>query len=60
MDEWRQGGVGRALFEELKRWFVDRKVVAIELYVSEANSEATTFWLEMGLSPFLQLFHMEL
>ena len=58
--EWRHGGIGRALFDELKRWFVERKVLAIELYVSQSNPEATAFWREMGLSPFLQLMHADL
>ncbi len=60
VEEWRKGGVGRAMFEEMKRWFVERKVVAVELYVSLANIEAISFWKEMGLSPFLQLMHMNL
>ncbi len=58
--EWRRGGIGRALFDELKRWFLERGVLAIELYVSNSNPEATAFWKEIGLTPFLQLLHMDI
>jgi GNAT superfamily N-acetyltransferase len=59
-EAWRQRGVGRALFEEMRRWFVDRKANAIELYIAEANPTAAVFWKEMGLSPFLKLLHLDL
>jgi ribosomal protein S18 acetylase RimI-like enzyme len=59
-EAWRQRGVGRALFEEMRRWFVDRKATAIELYIAEANPMAVAFWQEMGLSPFLKLLHLDL
>jgi len=59
-EEWRHGGIGRTLFEELKRWFAERNVLAVELYVSQSNPEAIAFWREMGLAPFLQLMHGDL
>ena len=57
---WRRQGVGRALFEEMYRWFVARKASAIELYIAVANPAATRFWEAMGLSPFLTLLHRDL
>jgi len=30
-EEWRQRGVGTALFEEIRRWFIARKALAIGL-----------------------------
>lgn len=60
MEEWRHGGLGKTLFNELKHWFIERKALAIELYVSEANPHAHAFWREMGLEPFLQLMHVDL
>lgn len=59
-EAWRQHGVGRALFEEMRRWFITRKATAIELYVAEANPTADAFWQAMGLAPFLQLLHLDL
>jgi GNAT superfamily N-acetyltransferase len=59
-ETWRHQGVGRTLFEEIRRWFVARKATAIELYVSEANPTALRFWQEMGLTPFLKLMHLDL
>jgi GNAT superfamily N-acetyltransferase len=60
MEEWRNGGIGKALFKEMKRWFLQNKVQAIELYVSFSNPDATAFWREMGLEPFLQLMHQDI
>ena len=59
-EAWRQRGVGRALVEDLKRWFVLRKASAVELYIADANPAATEFWQAMGMTPFLRLMHMEL
>jgi ribosomal protein S18 acetylase RimI-like enzyme len=57
---WRNQGVGRALFQELRRWFVTRKAIAIELYIAESNPAALAFWAEMGMKPFLKLLHEDL
>ncbi|HZT42978.1 MAG TPA: GNAT family N-acetyltransferase [Chthonomonadaceae bacterium] len=59
-EAWRHRGVGRALFEETRRWFIARKATAIELYVAEANPAANGFWQAMGLQPFLRLLHLDL
>lgn len=59
-EEWRQRGVGTALFEEIRRWFVARKALAIELYVAESNPTGQRFWHNMGLEPYLKLVHMDL
>jgi ribosomal protein S18 acetylase RimI-like enzyme len=57
---WRQHGVGRALVEELKRWFISRKAGAMELYIADANPTAVEFWQAMGMKPFLRLMHTDL
>ncbi len=59
-EQWRQQGVGSALFEELRLWCVGRKATAIELYVAENNPAALAFWQAMGLMPFLKLVHLDL
>lgn len=59
-EPWRKQGVGRALFQELRRWFVTRKAIAIELYIAESNPDAQAFWGDMGLQPFLKLLHEDL
>src|ERR1700734_2679005 len=41
--DYRRQGIGRALFEEMRGWFVSRKVTAIELYIAQANPEAIAF-----------------
>jgi len=59
-EQWRKQGVGRALFQEMRRWFVARKAIAIELYIAEANPAALAFWKAMGLEPFLTMLHEDL
>ena len=59
-EAWRSKGVGRALYEDLRRWFVTRKAIAVELYIAESNPAALGFWQEMGLQPFLKLLHDDL
>lgn len=56
----RNQGIGRALYQELRQWFVTRKAIAVELYIAEANPAALAFWHEMGLHPFLKLLHQDL
>ena len=57
---WRQQGVGKALFFEMRCWFQLKTATAIELYVAYANPAATHFWTAMGLNPFLTLMHLDL
>ena len=57
---WRHQGIGRALFEEITRWFKARKAQAIELYIAEENPESAEFWYAMGMKPFLKLLHLDL
>ncbi len=59
-EEWRQRGVGTALFEEIRRWFVSRKAMAIELYVAEANPMGQSFWQTLGMEPYIKLLHLDL
>lgn len=59
-EAWRQRGVGKALCVEMLHWFRVRKAVAVELYVAEANPAARAFWQSLGLTPFLQLLHLDL
>jgi ribosomal protein S18 acetylase RimI-like enzyme len=60
LEGWRQRGVGRSLYDELRRWFVNRKAIAVELYIAESNPAAQVFWQDMGLRPFLKLLHDDL
>ena len=60
LEEWRQHGVGTALFAEIRGWFIARKALAIELYVAEANPVGQSFWENMGLESYLKLLHIDL
>lgn len=57
---WRQHGVGRALFEEMRRWFIARKVQTIQLYVATANPQALTFWEAVGMQPYMHVLQQDL
>jgi len=59
-EAWRKQGIGREMYQDLRRWFVTRKAIAVELYIAEANPAAQQFWSEMGLQPFLKLLHEDL
>lgn len=58
--EYRQRGIGTALFAEIRRWLVSRKADAIQLFAAEANPAALAFWESLGMKPFLRLYHLEL
>ncbi len=60
IEAWRQNGVGSALFEQMRAWFITRRCRAIELYIAEANLDSTAFWEAMGLTSFLKLMHIDL
>jgi len=60
VDDWRHRGVGAALYADMRRWFVLRKALAVELYVAESNPAAQEFWRNAGLVPFLKLLHEDL
>lgn len=57
--EWRRQGVGRALVADAVRWFTERKVGSIQLYVAVANPEALTFWQSVGMSTYMQVLQMD-
>jgi GNAT superfamily N-acetyltransferase len=59
-DNWRQRGVGRALFVEMRRWFVERKVQTMQLYVAAANPDAQAFWESVGMRPYMVVLQQEL
>lgn len=57
--EYRRRGIGRALYSGIYSWFIDKGIVAIELYAAECNPESFQFWRSMGLEPFLRLMHLD-
>lgn len=59
-EDCRRSGVGKALFDEIKRWFVLRGATSVQLYVSSANPDSQAFWQAMGLTPYLTLLHLDL
>jgi ribosomal protein S18 acetylase RimI-like enzyme len=46
--EQRHKGVGRALVDALRRWFLARDIDHFEWYVASANVEGIAFWRAIG------------
>ena len=59
-ESFRKRGIGREMVKTLQVWFVARKAVAIELYVSVVNADSQAFWRSLGMEPFLCLMHRDL
>jgi ribosomal protein S18 acetylase RimI-like enzyme len=56
--EYRNNGIGEALFEAARKWLQDRGADHIELQVSVKNTKAIKFWEKQGFSAYTQ--HMVL
>lgn len=59
-EAWRRRGVGTALFEQMRAWFLSRDAEAIQLFAAVANPDALAFWESLGMTPFLRLYHLKI
>lgn len=59
-DGLRRQGVGRALMEAAKAWFVSRDVDDFQLATAMFNHRAQRFFRAMGGRPLLMRYHFEL
>ena len=59
-DIWDYDAASPVVLFDLDYGGVTRKAIAVELYSAESNPAALAFWREMGLQPFLKLFHEDL
>jgi len=50
---WRRRGIGRALLETLKRWFLERGIEHVQLQVYDRNEAGRNFWREVGFEDFV-------
>lgn len=57
---WRRLGIGRALVERLREWFLGEGITAIELFQAQANPVSAAFWSAMGFNEYLRLLRCEL
>lgn len=61
VDENRQRrGIGQALFDRAKRWFLRRGLKVVQLNVSPRNREALEFYHKLGFEPFLEILWKDL
>ncbi|TSC88833.1 MAG: acyl-CoA N-acyltransferase [Parcubacteria group bacterium Gr01-1014_3] len=59
-DNARESGIGKQLFEELKKWFATKKVKHLELSVDARNSAGIAFWKKLGFSDYKLRLRQEL
>ena len=57
---YRRRGVGRGLFEHVKRCFGERGVYRLELVTLNANDDSGAFWQSMGCEPYAERRFFEL
>lgn len=50
---FRRQGIGEAMVEEARRWFLDRGLSRMEMRLLNANETSTAFWEKMGFSPYM-------
>ncbi len=56
----RESGIGKQLFEELKKWFAAKKVKYVELSVDARNFAGIAFWKKLGFSDYKLRMRREL
>jgi ribosomal protein S18 acetylase RimI-like enzyme len=49
---YRRRGIGKALVQEVKNWFVHQGVQGITVQVADRNRSARLFWYQMGFRDF--------
>ena len=57
---FRGNGIGRQLYNNLRAWFVERGLAAIEVQVVRANPASQAFWRKMGYDDFLRTLRCDL
>lgn len=50
---FRRQGIGEAMVEEARRWFLDRGLTRMEMRLLNANEVSTAFWEKMGFIPYM-------
>jgi GNAT superfamily N-acetyltransferase len=51
--EFRKKGIGDALWNAMKDWFLRKGIVQVETYAECGNAVAENFWENQGFSIFL-------
>ena len=51
--EFRQDGIGNALWNSMKSWFLSKGIEQVELYTEHNNTVAEAFWKKQGFITFL-------
>jgi ribosomal protein S18 acetylase RimI-like enzyme len=53
-EEHRGRGIGKALWEELREWFLSKGISYCELYTEIGNDLSGSFWENRGFEVFLE------
>lgn len=59
-EDRRGRGIGRKLFQNLRGWFAERGIRALEVQVVRANPASQAFWRKMGFADFLRTLRTEM
>ena len=59
-EKYRRKGIGKRMFEEIERWFSERKIRRIELRVATSNEVSIAFWHKMGFIPYVETVYKEI
>ena len=57
--KYRRQGIGKALFDESKKWFTGKGISRIELRVANVNPVAQGFWEKMGFKSYMTTMYKE-
>lgn len=55
---YRNKGIGKKLFMELKKWFKERKLTTMEVSFQVSNKKAQLLYKELGFKPFRSCWRM--
>ena len=54
---YRNQQIGKKLYEEIYKWFLDKNITRIELGVATTNPISSNFWNKMGFQVFRQVLY---
>ncbi|MCB1120124.1 MAG: GNAT family N-acetyltransferase, partial [Verrucomicrobiae bacterium] len=58
-EQWRNKGLGRAIFYQIEAWFKSRGINRMELEVATTNEISQRFWQSLGFNPCRKKLYKE-
>ncbi len=57
---YRGKGTGKAILEEIKKWFTEKGISRIELHAAAGNERGLEFWRKSGFRPLLYRMYLDI